>query len=138
MTARRNPQRGAALVEFALVLFILLGLVIGAVEMGRAMFQWSSAVDATRRGARTAAIVAMNDTTSIRDAMLLDMSGLQAAVVTVEYSADGSFPGSCSGRGSCQFVRVSVTYTFTPLVPFPAITMPSFATTLPVEALGAT
>ena len=80
----------------------------------------------------------MNDTTTIRNAMRLDMFGLQDAVVTVEYSADGHFPGTCTGRGSCQFVRVSVAYTFQPLVRLPSIAMPPFATTVPVEALGAT
>jgi hypothetical protein len=141
MNKLRHRSIGAVAVEFAIVLVMLLTLVFAAIEFGRAMFVWSAAVDATRRGARTAAIVQMGDRAKIVDSMLLGISGLPDATVTIEYSADGKFDDTCSGRGSCEFVRVSISnYTFTTWMPFiPAsIAMPAFSTTLPVEALGAT
>ena len=141
MKTRRFRSPGAVAVEFALVLVMLLTLVFAAIEFGRAMFVWNSAVDATRRGARMAAIAEKGDDERVRAAMYLGIAGLQNATVTVDYSADGQFDDTCEGRGSCAFVRVRISgYTFTPLFPFlPAsIPMPAFATTLPVEALGAT
>lgn len=60
MRALHHPsparQRGAAVVEFALVAMIFFILLIGIFEFGRVMFTWNSAVEATRRGARLAVV----------------------------------------------------------------------------------
>ena len=132
----RSRQEGAAVVEFALVSVLLLILVLGAVVLGLGLFKWNSGVEASRRGARTAAIVAMNDTPAILAEMQHVFPELEAGDVTVEYSADGVFPGTCV-PGTCRYVRVGVDYTLPRFVFFlPAITMPRFYTTYPVEALG--
>jgi len=95
MKASRN--RGAATVEFALVLVILLLLLFGMLEIGRAMFKWNSAAEATRIGARTAAIVAVNDKAKVLAAMQPMMPELTADNVTLQYSTDGiSFGGACT------------------------------------------
>lgn len=141
-------QRGAVVVEFALVLVILLLLLFGLLELGRALFKWNSAAEATRIGARTAAIVEVNDDAAVIAAMNTVMQGeLDASNVTVDYSIDGvNFARNICVRGTCRFVRVRITYEYRPVLVFfqPAISllpetiaMPSFATTYPVEALGA-
>jgi Flp pilus assembly protein TadG len=141
-------QHGAAAVEFAIVLVILLLLVFGLLEVGRALFKWNSAMEATRIGARTAAIVAVGDDAAVIAAMNTIMQDeLEAGNVAVEYSIDGvTFGVGICVRGTCQFVRVSLDYVYHPVFVFfqpgisllpEAITMPSFATTYPVEALGA-
>ena len=135
-------QRGGTAVEFALVLVILVALLAGLLEFGRALYTWNTAVDATRRGARTAAIAAMGDTTTVVNSMRETMPALTAGEVTVEYSPNGvafATSGACV-PGTCQFVRVSVDLHFHPvlyLLP-EEIQLPRFATTIPVEALGAT
>ncbi|MDO8773085.1 MAG: pilus assembly protein [Burkholderiaceae bacterium] len=133
-------QRGAAAVEFAFVVILVIFLLFGLIEFGRTLFTWNSAVDVTRRGARTAAIVAVGDSAAVLAEMRLIMPELEADNVTIEYSIDGDFPGAACVRGTCRFVRVSVNRVFRPLVFFlPAtIQMPPFSTTYPVEALGAT
>ncbi|HQR98921.1 MULTISPECIES: TadE family protein [unclassified Polaromonas] len=133
-------QRGAAAVEFALVVILVIFLLFGLIEFGRALFKWNSAVDATRRGARTAAIVAVGDSAAVLAEMRLMMPELEAGNVAIEYSIDGNFPGAACVRGTCRFVRVSVNHAFRPLVFFlpGTIPMPPFSTTYPVEALGAT
>ncbi len=135
-----NKQRGAAAVEFALVVIILITLLFGLIELGRALFTWNSAVDATRRGARSASMVAVNDKDAVLAEMRLSMPELTADNVTLEYSIDGNFPGATCVRGTCRFVRVGVNYVFVPAVFFlPAqINMPPLYTTSTVEALGAT
>ena len=160
----RSTQRGATAVEFAIVSIVLLGLLITTLEFGRALFTWNSAIDATRRGARTAAIVAVDNDEAVYRSMCIAigengrcelMPGLERANVIVEYSMDGiAFAGTCT-PGSCNFVRVSIAgyvHRFALALPiFPpgwvtttrdgevteGITLPSFSTTLPVEALGA-
>lgn len=135
-----NRQGGAAVVEFALVVILLIMLLFGMIELGRALFTWNSAVDATRRGARIASIAAVGDKNTVLAEMRLSMPELTAADVNLEYSIDGNFPGAACVRGTCRFVRVSVNYVFVPAIFFlPAqIRMPPLYTTNPVEVLGAT
>jgi Flp pilus assembly protein TadG len=141
-------QSGAVVVEFALVLVILLLMVFGLIELGRVLFKWNSAAEATRIGARTAAIVEVNDDAAVIAAMNTVMQGeLNTSNVTVDYSIDGvNFGRGTCVRGTCQFVRVRMAYEYRPVLVFfqPAISLlpeaiatPSFATTYPVEALGA-
>lgn len=140
MSGRPSQQQGAAVVEFALVVILVVTMLFGLIELGRALFQWNTAADATRRGARTAAIAAVGDSATVLAEMRLVMPELTAADVSIEYSIDGNFPGASCVRGTCRFVRVRVSQSFAPAVFFlPAtIPMPPFATTYPVEALGAT
>lgn len=49
-------QRGAALVEMAIVILVFLMLVFGVIEFARAIFEWSRLVEATRAGARYAIV----------------------------------------------------------------------------------
>lgn len=56
MSYRREPDdQGAALVETALVLGLLLMIALGAFEYGMAFREWLSVTNATREGARLAA-----------------------------------------------------------------------------------
>lgn len=52
----RRSERGAAIVEFALIAMALIVLVLGIIQFGLVMFTFNSAAEATRHGARVAAI----------------------------------------------------------------------------------
>lgn len=58
---RHKNKRGAAMVEFALVLPLFILLVFGIIEFGRAFYTWSLMSEAVREGAR-AGVVETNDT----------------------------------------------------------------------------
>lgn len=134
-----KKQVGAAAVEFALVCIFVLALLLGMVEIGRALFKANSAVEATRRGARTAALVAVGERSTVLNEMRAAMPDLEDGQMRIEYSSDGvNFQASCPAN--CLLVRVSLQdYSFTPLVSFlPAsIPFPGFHTSLPRETLGA-
>lgn len=49
---RTFTQQGAAAIEFALVLLIMIPLTFGITELGRAFYQYNTLVKATRDGAR--------------------------------------------------------------------------------------
>ena len=51
-----RDQRGQSLVEFALVLPILLGLLVGALEFGKAFFYWLDMSHLANTGARAAVV----------------------------------------------------------------------------------
>ena len=140
MNAPLRAPRGAAIVEFALVVVVLVILVFGLLDLGRALWTWNSAVDAVRRGARTAAIVNIGDTGAVVAEMQNAFPSIDAASVTIEYSPDGHFPGAACVRGTCRYVRVAIPgYAFQPVMFFlpDTIAMPGFSATYPVEALGA-
>jgi len=109
-------------------LFILL---FGFMEMGRVLFYWNTAAEATRLGARLA-VVCNKDATAIKTKMRSMLGLLAPANIDIAYAPDG-----CDVN-TCRMVTVSVTglnvTTFIPFVPL-SLTMPSFSTTLPRESL---
>jgi Flp pilus assembly protein TadG len=136
----RKRQLGAAAVEFALVAIVFFMLLIGIVEMGRVLFTWNAAVEATRYGARVAVVCGLNDA-AILSRMQQIMPALTATNVSVTYS-----PSGCS-VADCQQVSVSTQgVSVSPLIPRPPVdqpmqetswvlTVPPFTTTLPRESM---
>jgi len=133
--ARRSRQRGVAAVEFALVAALFFTLLIGIMEMGRVLFYWNSAAEATRLGARIAVVCDLNDA-DIKARMQTMLSILQPVNINIGYE-----PAGCT-VDSCQSVTVSIlpgvsVATFIPYVPM-TLTLPPFSTTLPRESMRST
>lgn len=119
-----SRSRGAAAVEFALVLPLLMTLVLGMIEFGFLLFLNSAAAGAAREGARAAAISAQvadavtvaessyKDTTSRTGSATVSPAGPacipgEAVVVTVteNYGSLTKFFGSsftATGRGEMR------------------------------------
>ena len=131
---RRRAERGATVVEFALIAGIFCMLLIGICEFGRVLFYWNTASEAVRLGARTATVCDVNSAVvKARISSLLPL--LTSSKVTVSYS-----PSGCD-VSSCEFVTVTVSNVTVPtVIPFLkiALTMPPFTTTLPRESLQST
>ncbi len=140
-------QHGLSTVEFAIVGLVLLMLIIGVIEVGRAFFVASALDEATRRGARMAAVCPINDP-AIAQAAAFDNAlifGLDASDIVVEYLDESANvvlnPAVTAGFITIRFVRVRVVgfqhQMFIPLVtPLSQFTMPEYATLLPRESLG--
>lgn len=129
-----RPQRGAVLIEFALVLLLFLMFVLGIVDFSRMLFTWNAATEATRAGARHA--VVCDDTmqaASVRDRMREMLPQVQS--VSVQWS-----PPGCNAA-TCERVQVSITALdyqwISPIVGAvaPRFPMPAFSTTLVREAM---
>lgn len=128
--------RGAAIVEFAIVAMVFFVLLVGIVEMGRVLFTWNSAVEATRRGARLAVVTDPANGTAIRNEMRAILPDLADNQISITYS-----PPGCT-VATCDYVTVGiglpVAYVVTPLVvPIGPLALPAFSTTLTRESLGA-
>lgn len=100
----RTNQKGQALVETALVLFLLLLLVLGIFEFGRAMYTKNTLVNAARAGARAAVVQAK----------------------PLPDRCEKTFETPCSGTGICKAVcdslfqgipKDKVTVSVTPTTP---------------------
>jgi len=61
-----KTQHGAALVEFALIALIFFMILFGLFEFARALFTYNTLVEATRRGARVAAVCPISATGTLQ------------------------------------------------------------------------
>lgn len=140
---RASPQKqqGAAAVEFALVAIVFFMLLFGVMEMARILFTWNSAVEATRYGARVAAVCDIDKTkphTEIVQRMQLIMPNLPADKVDVSYLPDSCNKDGTGGNEPCKWVKVAIedlsVQTYIPSIGR-LWDMPEFSTTLPRESL---
>ncbi|HVV17616.1 MAG TPA: TadE/TadG family type IV pilus assembly protein [Polyangia bacterium] len=116
----RDPQRGAAAVEFSLVLPALLMVTLGTVDAGRMMVSRIMLAYAVTVGARAAAANANTTTTPVQTAVVAaaPMLSLSAGSVTVgATTAGGAAITPFSARTRGNVVSVSCSYTFKPVTP---------------------
>lgn len=102
---RRRDERGAAAVEFAIVVPVLLLLVVGIAEFGRAYSTAAVLSGAAREGARTMAL--QNSTSAARTAAQGAATGL-----TLSSSQIAISPSACpaAGSGTTTLMTVTITY----------------------------
>jgi Flp pilus assembly protein TadG len=141
-TNRKN-ERGAALVEFAIVATVFLSVMFGVIEFGRLFWTHNALRDAARRGVRYAA-------TRRNDA-----AGIQAVKNVVVYGDPNGgstpvVPGLSTGNVNVEHVNyngvqlssrstVSISsYQFQFSVPLlgGTMTLPAYRTSLPGESAG--
>ena len=84
---RRERTRGQSLVEFALVLPILLILLLGILDFGRAIFAYNSVSNGARSGARVA--IVNQDIDDITAAVEAEAYGLDGVVVAFDDNVEG-------------------------------------------------
>lgn len=140
--SRIRRQKGLALVEFGLTVGILVVLVFGITEFGRAIYQYDTLAKSARDAARYLSTQAPGDATAIAAAECLAVygnpscagnplvSGLALSMVSVCDAS--SCPTTHQSQGSAPVVNlVSVTigggnnpFTFASAVPFVVPDMP--------------
>lgn len=136
--AKIARQGGAAAVEFALVCLVFFTLLIGIMEMGRLLFYWNAAAEATRWGARLAVVCDFNDSI-IKDKMRVMLPLLKTSDIAVTYEPATCASDAATARASCQSVTVeimptAVVKTFIPTLAM-SLSLPPFITTLPRESM---
>ncbi len=140
-------QHGLSTVEFAIVAVVLLMMIFGVIEVARAFFVASALDEATRRGARMAAVCPINDPAIAQAAAFNNalIPGLDAGDIVVEYLDESANvvpdPAVAAGLITIRYVRVRVVgfqhQMAIPLVtPLSQFTMPEYATIIPRESLG--
>jgi Flp pilus assembly protein TadG len=142
---RRRPQRqaGVVAVEVALVMPLLCLLLFGIVEMGRLLWTWNAAVEATRLGARLAVVCDVDRSLGapIKSRMRTMLPLLANSNITIEYmNPVDTVDPSCT-NDDCKAARVRLSgLTYTPIIPFMSLslTLPGFSTTLRKEYMSST
>ena len=132
-TARRAPRdRGAAAVEFALLLPMLLLLVFGIIDFGRALNAQITLTQAAREGARLDAIGNANFATSTGTAAT-GLSGVTVAPAPTTYTCKTND----AGTNANAIVKVSYNFTFiTPVAAIASLFGSTFGSTMTLTATG--
>lgn len=142
---RRSSEAGITTVEFAIIGLLMLIVVFAVIEFGRALFVMNALTEATRRGARLAAVCPVGDPAPANSAAFGNggpvVAGLTTANVQVQYLDVNGAPLANPGGSfsSIRYVSVSIVGFSQPLF-IPSLTlsipMTGFSTTLPRESLG--
>jgi len=146
----KKKVRGTFIVEFAIISVALFIVLFSVMELARIIWIWNTADEATRRGARVAAVCPIDHPSVPKVTVFADPSGgsttspilkgLTTSNVSVSYlDEDGADLGGAATFDNTRYVRVSLSgFTVTPLIPFIDLnfTLPSFETTIPSESLG--
>jgi Flp pilus assembly protein TadG len=132
LVVARKYERGATMVELALVLPLLLTVMFGIMESGRLALTYTTLADAARAGTRFAIVHGADRTgsgvdgpsgpgnTANVEAVVTNMAiaaGLTASKLTV----DVEYPGSTNVIAAP--VTVSVSYPFRPILPLVPLTV---------------
>ncbi|HEV3005564.1 MAG TPA: TadE/TadG family type IV pilus assembly protein [Pirellulales bacterium] len=113
---KRDSRRGAALVEFALVVPVLLLFLVGMIEVGRAIMVQQLITNASREGARVAGYESTTQTSSVTSAVNTYLSNVNINGATTTVSPD---PPTGASDGQQVSVSVSVPYKTVSWVPSP-------------------
>jgi Flp pilus assembly protein TadG len=104
-TGSRKRRQGQSTLEFALALLVLIPLLLGAFDLGRAVYINSVVAAAAQEGARYG-IVHRGDASGIQGAARSQVAGLDGSMVNVAIT----YPTATS-------VEVTVSYLFSAVTP---------------------
>ena len=121
----RERERGSAMVEAAICIPLLLVLMVGIFEVGRAYETWQVLTNAAREGARMAVMPSSDNTTTtalIREYMTNgQLTGAAAATVNINEAASINVNGTAV---SASLVTVDYPFQFIMLQPIVRLVSP--------------
>lgn len=135
LRAFRRCERGASMVEFAILAPVMIFLAIGMIDTGRYAYYSILAANAARAGAQYGSLDlehvsqanAIAAAASADAQSLAQFSTLPTCLVAVNNGAMTSCPTNSSGSltpGSVYYVQVVTTGSFRPLFPYPGVPNP--------------
>jgi Flp pilus assembly protein TadG len=115
---RRWRDRGAAAVEFAIIVPVLIALIFGSIEFGLAVNARTQVQNAAREGVRVASLTANGDSTSNAQVQLAALNAVSnisgTKTVTVTCTTPGGSTctiGAAGNAGNIATVVVTIAYT---------------------------
>jgi Flp pilus assembly protein TadG len=128
--SRRRGERGAALLEAAITVPIILLIAVGIFEFGRAYQTWQVLTNAAREGARLAVINGSTDTdvvTRVRNYMSAgQLENAATATVTVNRGV------ALTGSDTASQITINYPFQFMVLNPVVRLVTPSSTTGAPI------
>jgi Flp pilus assembly protein TadG len=121
VSRRARSQRGQSLVEAAIGMSILLALIVGTVDFGRAVYQYNGVAEAAREIARATSVhpgsEGLGDSAEALSVLATQQALVPALVVDSFECMDIA---GAPVAGACHpgnWVRVTVTSTYSPALP---------------------
>jgi Flp pilus assembly protein TadG len=134
-----RPSRGQSLVEFAIILPVIAMVVLGLLDLGRAVFTYNTLSQAARQANRTAIVDQNSDRIKAMAVAAAPSIGLSASNVTVCFKTEDTTQTSCASptTDNCPLSTrtigclaiVTATMTYTPMTPVLTIFWPSISLT---------
>jgi Flp pilus assembly protein TadG len=139
LRALHRCERGASMVEFAILAPVMIFLAIGTIDIGRYAYYSILAANAARAGAQYGSLDLehVSQNTAIAAAATADAQSLAqftttpTCLIAVNNGTLTNCPTSGSSTlaaGSVYYVQVITTGKFTPLFPYPGISNPVYVT----------
>lgn len=127
--SQHNRERGQSLVEFTFGAVILIILVVGIMDLGRALFTYMALHESAQEGALIGSVYP-TDQTTIKN-RVLETSDLVSDLITADDVTVEVLGSACTGNG----IRVTVTYSNFPITtPFLGLFIGSQTITLSTSA----
>ncbi len=127
---RYRNEKGAALLEAAITLPMILLIAVGIFEFGRAYQTWQVLTNAAREGARMAVINGSTDTavtTRVRNYMQAGaLANYSTATVTIQRSV------ALTGADTASRIQIDYPFQFMVLNPVVKLVTPSSTTGAPI------
>ncbi len=110
-------ERGAALVELAIILPVLIILVLGVIDLGRVFYSYEALVNATREGARYCALNPTVSDALTRTRVQEELNAAESGVLL--YTAPGltECDVKCDQSGAGKEIVVRACSQFLPVTP---------------------
>jgi len=120
----RQESRGQALVEFALVLPVVVLLIFGIVDVGRAVFTYNTLSEAARQASRTAIVNQSSGAPQNAAIAYAPTLGLASTDVHVCYKVATSTQRDCNSLGTqpCSTIVVGCLAIVDATLPYTAMT----------------
>jgi Flp pilus assembly protein TadG len=139
LQALHRCERGASMVELAILAPVMIFLAIGMIDTGRYAYYSILAANAARAGAQYGSLDLehVSQATAISAAATADAQSLAQFVTTptclvaINNGSMAACPTNSSSSltpGSVYYVQVTTTGKFTPLFPYPGIPNPVYVT----------
>ncbi len=112
----QKKQSGQSLVEMAITLTLLMTLLAGVVDIGRAFFAWVAIRDAAQEGALYGSINPSRSDLITDRARAAAASAVDLSQLTV--SAPVFSGGQCASADGSNSIRVNITYRYNTITPF--------------------
>jgi Flp pilus assembly protein TadG len=113
---KKREQAGQSLVEMAITLTLLITLLAGLVDIGRAFFAWIAIRDAAQEGALYGSINPADTSGVIARARETAASQVDLTQLTIP--APTIAGASCANTTGSNSVTVNVTYNYNTITPF--------------------
>jgi Flp pilus assembly protein TadG len=114
-----KSRDGSVLLETAVMITILLMLMFGIVDLGRALYTMNNLVSAVREGARVGAVSNTLDTLAVKDTVIARFSPFRfgGVVPTRAMISTTVSPSGCTIGAGCSSIKVRLAYPFNWLLP---------------------